>query len=46
VNADVDAKDASDAERSRHRPSIAAMSAQYLKRMRTMLDERQRRREV
>src|SRR4026208_2397237 len=41
VNADVDAEDARDPERSWHKASIASM--RYLQRMRTMLDDRQRR---
>ena len=39
VNADVDAKDARNSERSWHRASIASM--RYLTRMRKMLDDRQ-----
>jgi len=38
---DVDAEDARDTERSWHKASIASM--RYLKRMRKMLDKRQRR---
>jgi hypothetical protein len=44
--ADVDAEDTRYTERAWHLPSIDAMSARYLDGMRTMLDARQRRREV